>query len=246
MIVAHIDETRRDIRMISVPRDLYYNGRKINSLAYYYGMPEMLRALSDITGYKIDKYVLVDMYAFIDVINLIGGLDIHLDTPVVDPTYRTVDNGVEGTLHYEPGDYHLGGKESLRLARSRHTTSDFARAQRQQMIIEAIQSKAQSFGFGDATTIYEIAKTIMSKVETDISLDDAMAYYFRYQGFDISLNDVMSTANILYSPPYMPQEECVATGQVESGCGGLGNAYTLIPKDNNWDVIKWFFRERFQ
>ena len=104
---------------------------------------ELKKVLSDMTGYKLDKYILIDMYAFIDVIDLIGGIDVHLDKAVIDPTYRTVDDGVVGTLHYEPGDYHLGGVEALRLARSRHTSSDFARAERQQLIIESIQNKAQ-------------------------------------------------------------------------------------------------------
>ncbi len=253
MIFAHIDEKRRDIRMISVPRDLYYNGRKINSLAYYYGMPELVRALSEITGYQLDQYLLVDMYAFIDVVDLIGGIDIHLDAPVVDPTYKTIDNGVKGTLHYEPGDYHLGGKESLRLARSRHTSSDFARAERQHMILKSIQAKARDFGFGDATTIYEIARTVLSKLETDLGLDESIAYFFRYQNFEMTVSDVMSTGNILISPSYISKADCaalktnaVAYGLPDPGCDSMGDAYTLVPKNEDWDLIKWFFSERFE
>lgn len=253
MIFAHIDENKRTVRMISVPRDLFYNGRKINAYAHLYGMPELKKALSDITGYELDKYILIDMYAFIDVIDLIGGVDVHLTSSVIDPTYKTIDNGVVGTLHYEPGDYHLGGKEALRLARTRHTSSDFARAERQQMIIEAIQTKAQNFGFGDADTIYEIAKTTLSKTETDISLDEALAYYFRYQNYKIESNNVMSSGNVLYVPPYITTENCselvaaaAAAGQPSPGCENENHAYTLLPRDNNWNVVKWFFRENFE
>lgn len=252
MIFAHIDEERGDVRMISVPRDLFYNGRKINSLAFYYGMPELKKVLSDMTGYELDKYILIDMYAFIDMIDLIGGVDVHLDRAVIDPTYRTVDNGVEGTLHYEPGDYHLGGVEALRLARSRHTSSDFARAERQQLIIESIQDKAQNFGFGDADTIYEIAKTVLAETETDISIDDAIAYYFRYQNLEIVSNNVMSSGNVLYVPPYITVSNCQkaiaaaqAAGQGIPGCMNDNHAYTLSPKDNNWNIVKWYFRENF-
>lgn len=253
MIFAHIDENKRTVRMISIPRDLFYNGRKINAFAHSYGMDELKRVLSDISGYKLDKYILIDMYAFIDVIDLIGGIDIHLNQAVIDPTYRTVDNGKEGTLHYEPGDYHLGGKESLRLARTRHTSSDFARAERQQMIIEAIQSKAQNFGFGDAETIYQIAKTVLGKTETDISLDEALAYYFRYQNYQIESNNVMSSGNVLYVPPYITTENCrkmineaAAAGAPKPDCENQNNAYTLLPRDNNWNIIKWYFKENFE
>lgn len=253
MIFAHIDEKKGEIRMISIPRDLFYNGRKINAFPHYYGMPELKKILSDITGYELDKYILIDMYAFIEVIDLIGGIDIHLNSAVIDPTYRTVDNGKVGTLHYKPGDYHLGGKEALRLARSRHTSSDFARAERQQMIIEAIQDKAKNFGFGDADTIYEIAKTVLSKTESDISIDEAIAYYFRYQNYKIMSNDVMSSGNVLYVPPYITVEDCAslisaaeAAGQSKPGCESENHGYTLLPLNNNWNIIKWFFKENFE
>lgn len=247
LIFAHLDESTKEIKMISIPRDLFYNGRKINAYSYMYGMSEMKSLISKLTGYKLDKYIVIDMYSFIDVIDLIGGVDIHLDKAVVDPTYKTVDNGVVGTLHYEPGDYHLGGKEALRLARSRHTTSDFARAERQQMIIEAIQKKAQNFGFGDADTVYKIAKAVLGKTETDISLEEAIKYYFKYQNYKIVSNDVMSSGNIFFVPPYITKEDCEAAiaGGGASDCAGENHAYTLLPLDENWDLIKWFFHDHF-
>ncbi|MFH1284548.1 MAG: LCP family protein [Candidatus Peregrinibacteria bacterium] len=253
MIFAHVDEDKGEVRMISIPRDLFYNGRKINAFAFYYGMPELKKVLSDITGYELDRYILIDMYAFIDVIDLIGGIDIHLDSAVIDPTYKTIDDGVVGTLHYEPGDYHLGGKEALRLARTRHTSSDFARAERQQMILKALQDKAKNFGFGDADTIYEIAKTVLSKTETDVSLDDAIVYYFRYQNYEIVSNNVMSSGNVLYVPPYITTENCQnlitqaqAAGQPVPGCMNENHAYTLLPRNDNWNIVKWYFRENFE
>lgn len=253
MIFTHINEDTREIRMISIPRDLFFKGRKINAYGFFYGMPELKKVLSDITGYELDRYILIDMYAFIDVIDLLGGIDIHLNNAVIDPTYRTVDKGKEGTLHYEPGDYHLGGKESLRLARTRHTSSDFARAERQQLILEALQDKARNFGFGDADTIYELAKTVLAKTETDISIDDAIAYYFRYQNFKIVSNNVMSSGNVLYVPPYITKENCgklieeaAAAGKPKPGCENENQAYTLYPMNNNWNIIKWFFRENFE
>ncbi len=248
MIFAHINEKTKDIRMISIPRDLHFNGRKINAFANSYGMPELCKALSKLTGYQLDKYIVIDMYAFIDVVDLIGGVDVHLDKAVVDPTYKVIDNGITSTLHYEPGDYHLGGKQALRLARTRHTSSDFARAERQQMILEALQSKARNFGFGDSDTIYQIAKTVLAKTETDISLEDAIVYYFRYQNYDIKSNDVMSSGNILYSPPYITAENCAATvaSTGDTSCQGANHAYILIPRDEKWDLIKWFFKEKFE
>ncbi len=253
MIFAHINEDTRKVRMISIPRDLHYQGRKINSYAFYYGLPELKKVLSKISGYELDKYILIDMYAFIDVIDLIGGIDINLEHAVIDPTYRTVDNGIASTLHYEPGDYHLSGVQALRLARTRHTSSDFARAERQQMIIESIQDKARNFGFGDADTIYEISKSVLAQTETDISVDEAIQYFFRYQNYDIESNDVMSSGNVLYVPPYTSPSTCKelsaaaeAAGEASPSCENENQAYTLLPKNNNWNVIKWYFKDKFE
>jgi len=259
MIFAHLDDNDKTVDLISIPRDLYYNGRKINHYPFYYGMDEFKRTLGNITGYQLDRYIVIDMYAFIDVIDLIGGIDVHLDDAVIDPTYKTLDNGVWGTLHYEPGDYHLNGREALRLARTRHTSSDFARASRQQKILEAIQSKAKNFGFGDAKTIYDIVKAILAKTETDISLAEAVQYYFKYQSFKISSNHVISSGNICYVPPYITKENCgkaieewqakkdagTATDAERPDCEGKLDAYTLLPRENNWNLIKWYFKEIF-
>ena len=253
MIFAHINEDTRKVRMISIPRDLYYKGRKINSYAYYYGMPELKKVLSNLSGYELDKYILIDMYAFIDVIDLIGGVDLTLEHSVIDPTYRTVDNGIVSTLHYEPGSYHLSGVQALRLARTRHTSSDFARAERQQMILESIQEKARNFGFGDADTIYEITKSVLAQTETDINVDEAIQYFFRYQNYDIESNNVMSSGNVLYVPPYITTGNCdaliaaaEAAGEENPGCKNENHAYTLLPRNNNWNVVKWYFKENFE
>jgi len=199
MIFANVNPEKRLITMVSIPRDLYYNGRKINSVYALYGMEELKRALSFVTGYQIDKFILIDMYAFIEVIDLIGGIDVHLDQPVIDPTYKTFDGGKWGTLYYRAGDHHLSGKQALRLARTRHTSSDFARAERQQMIIQALQEKARNFGFGDADSLTRIAQQVLSKVETDVSLAEGISYYFRYQNFSVSRGHVLSSGNVLES-----------------------------------------------
>ncbi len=260
MIYANINPETRKITLISVPRDLYFNNRKINSYYALYGMDEMKRTLSKISGYQIDKFILIDMYAFIDVIDLIGGIDVHLDEAVIDPTYRTFDNGEWSTLYYRAGDHHLSGKQALRLARTRHTSSDFARAERQQMIIKAVQSKARAFGFGDADKLTAMAKTVLEKTETDIGLADALAAYFRYQGFEIQSGNVLSSGNVLESKDTgedkagkclqdlekqnlkspLPEEDLK---KKQDDCKQIKGEYILLPRNGNWNTIRWYFHQ---
>jgi len=255
MIFANIDPIKRKITLISLPRDLYYNGRKINSIYYFYGMDELKRTMSFMTGYNVDKYILIDMYAFIDVIDLIGGIDIHLDQPVIDPTYKTFDGGKWGTLYYRAGDHHLSGKQALRLARSRHTSSDFARSERQHMILESMQTKAKNFGFGDADKLKNIAETVLAKTETDINLADAISYYFRYQSYQIDGGHVVSSGNVLvskYTGDLEREKKHWSTTKAETEEDGKEEkndpckniekgSYILLPKDGNFNVIRWYF-----
>ncbi len=257
MIFANINPQTRMITMVSIPRDLYYNGRKINSVYALYGMEELKRALSFVTGFQIDKYILIDMYAFIDVIDLIGGIDVTLDQPVIDPTYKTFDGGKWGTLYYRAGDHHLSGKQALRLARTRHTSSDFARAERQQMILQALQNKARSFGFGDASSLTRIAEQVLAKVETDVSLADGISYYFRYQNFEVSRGHVLSSGNVLQSKftGDLKRQEMKCEGkakkpaaegesQEKDPCDDIDRGqYILEPRGGNWDSIRWYFHQ---
>lgn len=252
MILANINPVSRRITLTSLPRDLYYNNRKINSIYGLYGMEELKRTIAFVTGFEVDKYILIDMYAFIDVIDLIGGVDVHLDEPVIDPTYKTFDGGEWGTLYYRVGDHHLSGKQALRLARTRHTSSDFVRSERQQLILAALQEKAKSFGLGDASGLKMLAKQILSKTETDISLAEAIAYYFRYQNFELSGGNVISTDNVLISKfandeafaiAGCPAAEKASDKQKEKCAKFDRGAYILVPKNDDWDTVRWYFRK---
>lgn len=256
MIYANINPATREITLVSIPRDLYYNNRKINSYYALYGMNEMKRILSNVTGYKIDKFVLIDMYAFVEVVDILGGIDVHLEQPVIDPTYKTFDGGKWSTLYYRAGDHHLSGKQALRLARTRHTSSDFARAERQQMILKALQQKAQKGGFGNADNLSRLIGVVLTKVETDISAPEVLNYYFKYQSFKVRGGNVLSSGNVLDSKMTgeKKQQDCLAKidetaeesirEEEKKKCQKIDKGeYILEPKNGSWNTVKWYFNQ---
>jgi LCP family protein required for cell wall assembly len=259
MIYVHIKPSDRTVTLLSIPRDLYVNNRKINAVHHSFGMEELKRQLANITGYEIDYYVLIDMYAFIDVIDLIGGVDVTLDETVIDPSYRTFDNGVWSTLYYPPGTYHLSGKQALRLARSRHYSSDFKRAERQQLILESLKNKALDMNAGDADKFLDMVATMVEKTETDMPPQDILKYFFRFKNYTVRRGHVLSTGNVLYSKmtksdafaeeqarcdaivEELQKEECVnSLTDFDKG------AYVLLPLNDNWQVIKWYTWQAFE
>lgn len=238
MILAHADKDTGRITLISVPRDLYYRGRKINALYRIYGTEYLAKTLSDITGLEIEEYIAIDMYAFIDVINILGGIDIYLEEDLIDPTYRVKDDGRWGTLYYERGSHHLNGIESLRIARSRHYSSDFGRAERQQQIIWAVKDTFSDLGLRDMGKLYELVQVLLEYVDTSLTPFDAVSLLKSFGSLSGRRSFVLNTDNILYdtySNVYFLEDKSRAEEE-----GYNKGAWILLPKENNWDIIPWY------
>lgn len=256
MILAQVDTSQRTITFLSIPRDIFYNGRKINSAYYFYGVDELKRELEAITGVHIDHFAFVDMYAFIEVVDLVGGIDLTLQESVVDPTYKTFDFGKWGTLYFEKGEHHLSGVQALRLARSRHSSSDFERAKRQQEILQALKQKVRSLNASDTATVTRITKAVFERIETDMPLKEALGYFIRFKDYKLKTGFVLSTENVLKSKfieeptEEEKKEKCYVqrsgSNQVrEIACPprAIGQ-YILIPRED-WKAVQKFVSKIF-
>lgn len=240
IIIAHIDETNEKVTLISIPRDLYVEERKINSYYAYQGMNGLKTQVEKVSGLHIENYALIDMYAFIDVIDYLGGIEVTLAEDLIDPSYKTLDNGVWGTLYYEAGTHHLNGKQALRVARSRHYSSDFARAKRQHLILEALKNKISQLTLRNSGTILKIGYTLAQKTETDLDYKEAIKQFLKYKNYKINGQFVLSTGNVLTSG-YTGVANCeVLEGDDPLKCQG---AYALNPIDNDWGLIRSYIRQ---
>lgn len=166
IIIASIDSHSRSIVFLSLPRDLYLVGSshvpdaRIN--AYYANARNQLvregvslsgaslmamHAMADELGSKLDTeihgIIKVDFTAFSEMIDAFGGVDIEVPEALTDYTYP-VEEGVIGTFSIAAGMQHLDGDTALKYARSRHSTSDFDRSERQQQILKALLEKAKA------------------------------------------------------------------------------------------------------
>jgi len=257
MIIAQIDLNDKIIKLISIPRDIIFNGRKINSAKYFHGMEEFKRELSVVTGLHINHYAIVDMYAFIDMINLLGGIDMYLPKPLIDPSYKTYDNGQWSTLEYKTGWHHFSGVQALRIARSRHTSSDFARAERQQLILRAIKKKIIKMNIKDIGKLSKMARNTLSMLETDLSVNELLAFNFRFRNFDIEPRGVLSTGNVLKfeisgtnekDDQQTEKEKCYLkksgmTRPVLIKCPATAaGQYILLPK-RDWNTVRWYVKK---
>ena len=128
------------VRMVSLPRDLWVDSlkTKVNAL-YYYGQqtnPDdgitlLSSVISEITGFPIDYYVLVNMDSVKSVIDAIGGVPVNVERTFEDKLYpREVDLSSKDpsvlyeTVRFEKGLQTMDGTTALQFIRSRHSEDE--------------------------------------------------------------------------------------------------------------------------
>ena len=140
MMLLYMSGSDKQVGLLSLPRDTYTitaagNGAKLNS-AYgrngtgEEGMEGLLDYVQEIIGYRPDGYVLVDMGLVPRIVDLMGGLDVHLEHHI-----RVHTDGNE--VYIPEGDHHLNGEEVLATLRYRYgyATADLGRVEVQRMVI---------------------------------------------------------------------------------------------------------------
>jgi LCP family protein required for cell wall assembly len=133
-----------------------------------------MRTVEQFIGVPVNYYIQVDFNTFIEMINIIGGIDIYSDEKLVlDPAGTGLDHIVITCC----GIRHLQGPQALAYARTRHTEGgDVDRAKRQQKVIFAIRDKVFSPEYfpqfiAQAPKLYD---TFSAGIHTNMSLEDAL------------------------------------------------------------------------
>ena len=185
MIVLTLDPATLQGGMLSVPRDMWvpipgYGNARINTandigdrVKYPGGGPALARkTVENVLGIKIQHYVRLNFTAFEDVIDRLGGITVDVPNDILDPTYPT-DTYSTQVFSITHGIQKLNGDVALKYARTRHNSTDFERAKRQQQVMLAVQEQLKNprialslFASGP-----EIMQNLSSSVQTDLTLD---------------------------------------------------------------------------
>ena len=169
IILASLNTKSAQLSLISLPRDLwdYQNNKKINHI--YQDSKNQENSFSyikdnysRITGQKINNVIVVTTQNLIDFVELIGGVDVYLETGFIDKEFPneeyiknpSPDISVYKTVEFPSGEIHLNTNNVSEFVRSRkgvdlngNEVSDLGRIHRQQLLIEAIISKIKSKSF---------------------------------------------------------------------------------------------------
>jgi LCP family protein required for cell wall assembly len=185
MILLTLNPQSGTAGMLSLPRDLWvpFPGfgydYKIN-MAYQLGENERYPGggaqlakdtVGSFVGQPVQYYVRVNFNGFIELIDLIGGIDLVVSQTIHDEQYPTDDYLVE-TFHLEAGAQHLDGATALKFVRTRNVDDDYGRARRQQQLIRAVADKVLRTDMVASLLpkLPRLLYTMRSSIETDIPM----------------------------------------------------------------------------
>jgi len=258
LIVVSIDPVTKQVAMFSLPRDTVdvpipagparsvwgraYSG-KINSLFAYNrnrsdlwpgndrtrGYNALKTVLGGLYGLDIKYFVEVNFEGFATVVDAVGGVTINVQIPVSDDRYPGEDGRLV-RLYIPTGIQHMTGAQALRYARSRHSSSDFDRGQRQQRVLLSLRAQADPQAI--IPRLPDLIAALKKTVRTDVPLDQMDKL--------LGLASQVDTKNIrsyVFAPPLYSQDTCadprgcVVIPNIARIKAAVKDAFTADPAD---------------
>lgn len=200
MVIMSLIPSTHHTTLISVPRDLWVqnpansgNYTKINDVYPVAagdtntdpiaGGNAIAQKVSLITGLNVNYWMTINFAGFKDFIDAIGGIDVNVpdgftakypanDDPSVNPNWITVK--------FTPGQQHMDGATAIVYARARYVLdnfaegSDFARSQRQQLIMKAALAKLKDWRTWPS--LFNAMDKLKQTLYSNLSLADLAAF----------------------------------------------------------------------
>lgn len=173
IFVLGVNPSKSKISMLSIPRDtrVLINGkaRKINEILPRYGESVLRSLIEDLMQIQISRSVKVDFQGFVNIINIMGGLEINIDKAM-----NYDDNWGKLHIHFEKGLNRLDGQQSLNYVRFRaDANADLGRIKRQQKFIKVLFEKAMTSGV--FIKLPQIINEAFGHIETDFSIQEVFS-----------------------------------------------------------------------
>ena len=221
LILLTVDPVTKTAGMLSIPRDMWVNipgfGYNRINTSWMLGRGSRLpgggpalamKTVSHFIGVHVDYYVQVDFDTFIDIIDMLGGVDIYNDETII---LDLVSHGqdfpkVKLTCC---GMRHLDGRKALAYARCRKESQgcpdgDVGRAHRQQKVIFGIRDKV--LDPANFSSLLARAPQIYSRFSTGIQTN-------------MSFQDAVKLAVLVRDIP----EESIRNGVIDHSMASFGN-----------------------
>ena len=182
IILVFWDLRKHQITFLSLPRDTRvlvdkHGFRKINSAYAYFsrknpvnGIKHLINSIKTFLDVKIDYYLLIDLQAFVNIIDIIGGVELDVTRNM---HYEDKAGGLR--IDIQKGLQVLDGEKAMEYVRYREKIyGDLGRVKRQQKFIRSIIKKLKSSAVW--FNLHKIISQIYKNVYTNIPLYMAFSF----------------------------------------------------------------------
>lgn len=221
IMIVNLNRETGEIQMVSVFRDTYLNindkntYNKINA-AYAQGGPEQaVKALNKNLDLNITHYATFNWKAVATAINILGGIDVDISKTEFYYINAFITDTVKGTglgsvQLKKAGVNHLDGVQAVAYARLRLMDNDYARTERQRLVVEKAFEKAKK---ADLATLNSLVGNMFAMTKSNIDeLDilrmakDVSKYHFgETSGFPAARDEKKIKIGSRYSDCVIPQ-----------------------------------------
>ena len=180
-ILLHLSADRSFATAVSIPRDTWVmlpeckvDGETVGAFeakfntAFEIGGPGCtVKLVEQMTGLTIDNFAVIDFTGFKDVVDAMGGVEVCLTEPALDPA---------SDLDLPAGTSIVNGEQALSFVRARKTLSDgsdLSRIKRQQAFLSSMIREASSTGLLlNPVKLYSVLDAATRGLTTDPGLAD--------------------------------------------------------------------------
>ncbi|PDM39224.1 MULTISPECIES: LCP family protein [unclassified Geobacillus] len=171
LILATFNAKDKSVKMVSIPRDSYVyipcedKYDKITHAHAYGGTKCTVESIENLFDIHIDYYVKMNFYAFMDVVDALGGIEVEVPYDIKEKDSEDHHNAIV----LKKGLQKLNGEEALALARTRKKDNDIERGKRQQQILKAILEKASKTS--SITKYDDVIEAVGGNMKTNFTFD---------------------------------------------------------------------------
>ena len=197
IMVASYNPQTQQASLLSIPRDTYVGKKDKNTATPNYlasykintvyrngtNIPETIECVNNITGLNLDKYLLIDTDAIIEVVDAIGGVtfDVPIDMDYDDPAQDL-------HIHLKAGEQLIDGEKAEQLLRFRHNNdgtsypleygdNDIGRMRTQREFIQV--TAKQLLKVENVTKVLNLMDIVFKNVKTNLDME-TLKYYIPY------------------------------------------------------------------
>lgn len=191
-MIIRMDTSKEQIDLLSIPRDTkiipneemttefisdglrVVESLRLSQLGSKAGKnsPKYIKmALEELLGVNIDYYIKIDMEAFMEIVDIVGGVEIYINENM---DYEDPLGGLY--IHFKEGWHTLDGKKAREAVRYRgYTSADIGRIQFQQQFLRELVEQALNKDTV-ISNLPELISLFFKYVDTDITVAEATRY----------------------------------------------------------------------